>query len=120
MTIEQELKELVLKQYGSVREFSMQSGIPYSTIDSIFKRGVANSNVTNILKICAILGISADGLAKNCIVFTGAEPYNQEETELLRFFRQLNSSARAALINTARAFAGNPDMQKDRSGSETA
>lgn len=62
MPVEQELKNLILQKYRSVRAFSEQTGIPYSTIDSIFKRGIANSSVSNIIKICRALGIDADAL----------------------------------------------------------
>ena len=62
MPVEQDLKNLILQRYKSVRAFSEQTGIPYSTIDSIFKRGIANSSVSNIIKICRALGIDADSL----------------------------------------------------------
>lgn len=62
MPVEQDLKNLILQKYRSVRAFSEQTGIPYSTIDSIFKRGISNSSVSNIIKICRALGIDADSL----------------------------------------------------------
>jgi hypothetical protein len=37
--------------------------MPYTTIDSIFRRGIGNSSVSNVIKICKALGISADALA---------------------------------------------------------
>jgi hypothetical protein len=42
--------------------------MPYTTIDSIFKRKIANSSVSNVIKICKALGISADELADGKIV----------------------------------------------------
>jgi predicted transcriptional regulator len=63
MTIEDKLKDLILKRYHSVREFTMENDIPYTTIHSIFKRGIGNSSVNNVIKICKALGISADALA---------------------------------------------------------
>ena len=63
MSIEDKLKELILKRYHSVREFSIAHDIPYTTIHSILKRGVGNSSVTNVIKICKALNISADALA---------------------------------------------------------
>jgi len=62
MPVEQDLKNLILQRYKSVRAFSEEVGIPYSTIDSIFKRGIDNSSVSNIIKICRALGIDADAL----------------------------------------------------------
>lgn len=63
MSIEERLKELILHRYSSVREFTITIGMPNSTLESIFKRGIGNSSVTNVIKICKALGISADALA---------------------------------------------------------
>lgn len=63
MTTEEKLKELILQRYNSIREFTIAIDMPYSTLDSIFKRGIGNSSVTNIIKVCKALGISADALA---------------------------------------------------------
>lgn len=63
MTIEEKLKEYILERYASIREFSHVINMSYSTLDSILKRGISNSSVTNIIKICKALNISADALA---------------------------------------------------------
>lgn len=63
MTVEQKLKDLILSRYHSIREFTIAIDMPYTTIDSIFRRGIGNSSVTNVIKICKALGISADALA---------------------------------------------------------
>lgn len=63
MTIENSLKNLILERYGSIREFSIKSTIPYTTIDSILKRGIGNSSVNNVIKICKFLNLSVDALA---------------------------------------------------------
>ena len=68
MTVEEKLKDLILKRYYSVREFTTAVDIPYTTVYSIFKRGVGNSSVNNVIKICKALGISADALADGKIV----------------------------------------------------
>lgn len=68
MTIEEKLKDLILSRYKSIREFTIVVDMPYTTIDSIFRRGVGNSSVSNIIKICKTLGISADELADGKIV----------------------------------------------------
>ena len=68
MTIEEKLKDLILARYKSIREFTQVTDMPYSTVTSIFKRGVENSSVTNIIRICKELGISVDELAEGNIV----------------------------------------------------
>lgn len=66
-TIEEQLKEMILSKYKSVREFSLLIDMPYSTLDSIFKRGIGNASVSNIIRICKALNISADGLSQGKI-----------------------------------------------------
>lgn len=68
MDIERKLKDLILSKYKSIREFTIAIDMPYTTIDSIFRRGVENSSVSNVIKICKELGISADALADGKIV----------------------------------------------------
>ncbi|WP_298535756.1 helix-turn-helix transcriptional regulator [uncultured Methanobrevibacter sp.] len=68
MTTEEKLKQFILTKHRSVLEFTQSIGMPYGTMSSIFKRGIENSSVTNIIKICSALGISTDELAKGNIV----------------------------------------------------
>lgn len=68
MNIEIELKELIINKYGSVREFSKIVDMPYTTIVSIFQRGIGNSSVNNVTKICKELKISVDELADGKIM----------------------------------------------------
>lgn len=82
MTTEEKLKLLILNRYKSVREFTQEVDIPYTTMDSIFRRGVSNSSVSNIVKICKKLGISADELSEGRITPVNLEP-KKEYTEVL-------------------------------------
>lgn len=66
--IEDKLKEYILERYNSIREFSISIGMSQSTIDSMLKRGLDNSSVKNVIKICKALNISVDGLANNEII----------------------------------------------------
>jgi hypothetical protein len=74
MTTEEKVKDLILRRYHSIREFSIATDIPYTTLDSILKRGVGNSSVTNVIKICKALGISVDALADGEIVSVAKRP----------------------------------------------
>ena len=42
--------------------------MPWTTLDSILKRGIANSNITNVIKITKELGIDTESLASGIIV----------------------------------------------------
>jgi hypothetical protein len=68
MTTEEMLKDYILSRYKSIREFTIMAEIPYTTVKSILDRGVGNSSVNNVIKICKALHISADALADGKIV----------------------------------------------------
>ena len=68
MSPEEVLKDFILSRYKSVRAFTESIGMPYGTIASIFKRGIQNSSIVNVIRICTALNISADGLANGKII----------------------------------------------------
>ena len=68
MNVEERLKELIIKQYGTMKDFTDHIGVPKSTFANILRRGVNNANVLTIIKICQALGISTDALAEGKIV----------------------------------------------------
>ena len=63
--LENKLKEMIIDKFGSIRQFSLKIDIPYTTVDSILKRGIDNSNVGNVIKMCKALNISIDNLLDN-------------------------------------------------------
>lgn len=67
-SVEERLKELILTKYKSIREFTGSIEMPYSTFDSILKRGIANSNIANVLKISSTLNIDTEKLVSGEIV----------------------------------------------------
>lgn len=91
--VEQELRELIISKYKSVKAFSEEANLPYTTVDSILKRGVERANVKNIIKLCQALHIDTDALADGRI-----EPrrvklkiaITPEEKEFLVKFRSLH------------------------------
>jgi predicted transcriptional regulator len=66
--VENELKELILDRYGNLSEFCKKIDLPWTTLDSILKRGVDKANIKNILKITAELNIDVESLANGQIV----------------------------------------------------
>lgn len=77
--LEEKIKNLIIEKYGSVRQFAIKIDIPYTTVDSILKRGIDNSNVGNVIKMCKALNISIDNLLENKDIlfnlnFDNAEP----------------------------------------------
>jgi len=68
MTTEEKLKNYILERYRSIREFTIAIDMPYSTLKGVLTRGIDNSSVGVIFKICKALNISPDALAEGEIV----------------------------------------------------
>lgn len=62
MSIEEQLKHFIVVKYGSIRKFAPRTGLPYSTIISILRRGIDNCNGQNLKMICEALHISQEAL----------------------------------------------------------
>ena len=94
MTIEEKLKDYILTRHKSLREFTHAVDIPYTTMDSILRRGIGNSSVNNVIKICKALHISADALANGEIV----SKY-EKSPETLTDVRDIVNDAKAMLAH---------------------
>lgn len=62
MNIEEQLKQEILSRYKSIREFSSMTAIPYSTVDSVLRRGIKNSGVGTVIKIFSFLDIDVESI----------------------------------------------------------
>lgn len=80
--LEDKIKELIIEKYGSVRQFALKIDVPYTTIDSILKRGIDNSNVSNVIKMCKALNISIDKTIESNELISNLNFDNAELTSL--------------------------------------
>ena len=105
MSVELELKELILSKYKSLREFAIKIDMPYSTIDTILKRGVDKANINNIIRICKELNIDTEALGEGKIEFKNneihtiaahhaGEEFTEEELQAIEDFKQFVLSKR--------------------------
>lgn len=106
MPIEEQLKQLILSNYKSVRAFTMETAIPYSTVDNIFKRGIGGTAVTTVVKICDALGITVEGITRGTIEpkssgSSSARLLTSAQTSLLAIFDQLNDEGQDKVITYA-------------------
>lgn len=94
--LESKLKEIIIERYGSLKKFTEIIHMPWTTLDSILKRGIANSNISNILKITNELKIDTEKLAAGEIVPTtltlaahfDGEEYTEDELEEIKKFAE--------------------------------
>ena len=87
--------------------------MPWSTLDSILKRGIANSNITNVMKITKELGVDTENLASGIIINRSTKNMNAEgnpniiaqndsERRLLMLYRKVGGASedeKEAIIN---------------------
>lgn len=101
------LKEIIIERYGSLKKFCEKINMPWTTLDSILKRGVANSNITNVMKITKELQIDTESLATGSIkeVHKDIEPvtlaahfdgddYTEDELEEIKQFAEFVKNKR--------------------------
>jgi hypothetical protein len=62
MTIEEQLKAEILSQYKSVRAFTTAINIPYTTLDSVFKRGIGKAGIDTMIKVFNALGLEIESI----------------------------------------------------------
>lgn len=80
--LEDKLKNLIIEKYSSIRQFAFKIDIPYTTVDSILKRGIDNSNVGNVIKMCKALNLSIDNLLDNDNALVNIDFKNIEPVEI--------------------------------------
>ena len=104
--IENKIKDMIITRYGSLRYFCQKINVPYSTIDSILKRGIGKANVLNVIKICNALDISVDSLQHgiiepiNKIEQVTPEEFASEVKLLLKKTENLTEQQKQHLLNT--------------------
>lgn len=54
---ELKLRFMILDKYPSLREFARQADIPYSTLMTVFKRGISGAGFDLVMRICQAIGV---------------------------------------------------------------
>lgn len=99
-------------------EIAEHMGVSQGSVSNWIK-GVNSIDIENLAELCSFLGISLDQIY-GVVPITPDVSLSSEETDLIGLYRSMNGTGREMLLNTARAFAGNPAMQKDGSNTATA
>lgn len=99
MTIEEQIKKMILERYTSMKRFCIECDIGYNTLISILRRGVGNAGVSTMLKLCESLQIDANSLFDNELTLLSepeeeiatpepAAVYSTEEKRLVDRYRE--------------------------------
>ena len=65
MNRELHLRNLVLDNYPSLRQFALEADIPYSSLMTILYRGVGGASFDLVMQICRKLNIDPASLSKS-------------------------------------------------------
>ena len=94
MSREEFLRTIIEDRYGSLRAFTKNIGMPYTTLVSILKRGIGNTSVDSILKICKHLGIPPESLYEDDVFF-----HDKSNITLIRNITQLSTENKKLVLD---------------------
>lgn len=98
---EQKLKELIISKYGSLNKFCEAINMPWTTLDSILKRGISKANITNIMKITKELNIDTESLAFGIISeksLSNASDIDKNFKDIYKYYKDLNEAGQAEAL----------------------
>ena len=71
------LRRVIDEKGYNINKLSRESGVAYSTIDSMIKRDLKHASIDNVLKICRVLGIPASYLTEEIGNLTEIKEYTK-------------------------------------------
>lgn len=103
MTIEEQLRNEILNQYGSVRAFTNKIGISYSTIDSALKRGISKAGVSTMIRVFQELGLDIENIQRGDLYYSAEKESatTGKVAALLSMYDQLNTEGQEKLLDYA-------------------
>ncbi len=110
MNREKYLKNLIEAKYGNVRAFSEHIKLPYTTVRSILSRGLMNTKMRNIIKICNGLGIYLEDVINinnsiiNKITTTAVQLSPEKQYQLYNYSIKLSHSENTFTCTKIRTF----------------
>lgn len=123
LTIEEQLKSIIKTRYKSVRAFTNQIGIPYTTLDSVFKRGISNSGIGTMLKIFESLDLDVESIPTGTLIKKSPAPAEADTGDkrlngIIENYHQLNEAGQQELVDYAEGLTYMPKYKKCDSISE--
>lgn len=81
--MEDKIKEMIIKRYKSISNFSRKFDFPWSTINGMLTRGIKNSSITTVIKLCKALNLDLEKLAEGIIVEKDNNPKTVSDDYML-------------------------------------
>lgn len=115
MTLLQKLTDLMRAHGDTVASLSRRSGVPYTTIDGLFKKGFVGARISTVESIARCYGVSLDYLIRDDVEDPGfglpSETLTGDERRLLRSWRAATDQARQFALQLLES---NPQEQVER------
>ena len=122
MKPEEQLKQEILSKYKSVRAFTTAIGIPYSTLDSVFKRGIVNAGISTMIKVFNALDLDIESIQdkelrhRSCsekMPASNPESFlTKDEKALIEYYRSFNDEGKKKAYAYIEDLLGNPKYKK--------
>ena len=77
MSLEEEIKKIIIERHKSVNNFCTKFDFPWSTVKGMLTRGIKKASITNVIKLCKALNLDIEELTKDNIV----EKHLKEDTD---------------------------------------
>lgn len=90
----EKLKEIIMRQYPSIRAFSREVQIPHGTLVSALNNGIDGMSWFKLNQICKQLKIDAENL-EPLSEYVDSTGLDDNSKRLLAYYNRLNSSGRA-------------------------
>ena len=100
------MKNAILAQYKSVRQFAIEMEMPYSSLMSALDKGVSGMAYETVISICKKLGINPTDFSKNGIENGNSiEELSDHSKRLIAYYSKLNVDGKQRLIELAEDFS---------------
>lgn len=121
VTVEEQLKKIILERYKSVRAFTQDVNIPYSTVDTMFKRGISGTGVSTVIKIFQALNLDIESISTGELKSLTAKkaPAEQhgesdlQKERLIQNYDNMNQFGREKLVDYSDYLADDPKHAKN-------
>lgn len=106
MTLLEKVEVLIREEGVKLSQFSARSGIPRSTIDNWWKKGIDNIRLPTFRTLCSYFGVTMDSMAYDdkdieYKADTGqSQPLTRDERRLVEDFSKLDGRGKSAVLDT--------------------
>lgn len=81
--MEEEIKKIIIDRYKTLANFSRKFDFPWSTVNGMLTRGIENSSISNVIKLCKALNLDLEKLSEGIIADKEINPQKVNDDYML-------------------------------------